>query len=64
MEIGDCVSFTGVFLWILQNFQEHFSLQNTSGGCVFLTKLLSSPLKENNIFQENSNFSTSKVTSI
>ena len=24
---------TGVFLWILQNLQEHFFLQNTSGGC-------------------------------
>ena len=24
---------TGVFLWILQNLQEHLFLQNTSGGC-------------------------------
>ena len=24
---------TGVFLWILWNFQEHIFLQNTSGGC-------------------------------
>ena len=24
---------TGVFLWILWNFQEHISFQNASGGC-------------------------------
>ena len=31
---------TGVFLWILRNFQEHLFLQNTSGGCFFIcTKL-------------------------
>ena len=27
---------TGVFLWILRNFEEHLSLQNTSGGCFWL----------------------------
>ena len=27
---------TGVFLWILQNLQEHFFLQNTSGGCFWI----------------------------
>ena len=27
--------YTGVFLWILQNFQEHLFSQNTSGGCFY-----------------------------
>ena len=27
----------GVFLWILQNFQEHLFLKNTSGGCFCLS---------------------------
>ena len=27
---------TGVFLWILGNFQEHLFLQNTSGGCFWI----------------------------
>ena len=26
---------TGVFLWILRNFEEHLFLQNTSGGCFY-----------------------------
>ena len=29
------VSGTGVLLWILQNFEEHLFLKNTSGGCFY-----------------------------
>ena len=31
---------TGVFLWILWNFEEHLFLQSTSGGCSYLDNLM------------------------